>query len=237
MTDSQSDLVRVLVVDDEAAVRDMLSSALIREGHVVLALESAEAALSALPEWTFDAALLDQRLPGMDGILLGEYLRKSNPTMQVALMTGDETKHLERHAKKLGIHFVKKPFDLGAVLDVVDSARRAASSRRDTTKAENNQAFAPPVAEFVGELAEMYRMPGASRRIEEALVDGIKRQMSELRHDGRYDERARVAALAGLLTATVLKIELPHAPCGKTFFEEYDALMVKRGKRREFTPH
>ncbi|HTJ80572.1 MAG TPA: response regulator [Polyangiaceae bacterium] len=234
--DSQGDLVRVLVVDDDPAVRDMLSRAMTREGHVVLALGSAEEALSALPDWTFDAALLDQLLPGMDGILLGEYLRKNNPTMQIALMTGDETKNLERHAKKLGIAFIKKPFDLPRVLDVVDSAKRAVSSRRLRANAVASEDFAPAFGHFMSELAEQYRLPHPPRRLEEALVEGIKHHLSQLKHDRHYDERSRVAALTGLLAATLLGVDLPHAESDKTLYEEYDELMAKRGKRTEFGP-
>jgi len=232
--DSQGDLVRVLVVDDDAALREMLSRTLTHEGYVVLAVESAEAALSALPEWTFEAAFLDQGLPGMAGIVLGEYLRKNNPTMHIALMTGEEAKPLERHAKKLGVVFLKKPFDMNRVLDVVDAARRAAASRRLHKKETASEDFAPPFARYLADLAESYRLPHAPRRLEEALVEGIKRHLSELRHDRRYDERARVAALTGLLAAAALGIDLPELDGGKTLYEEYDELMAKRGKRTEF---
>jgi hypothetical protein len=60
--------------------------------------------------------------------------------------------------------------------------------------------------------------------------------LSQLKHDRHYDERSRVAALTGLLAATLLGVDLPHAESDKTLYEEYDELMAKRGKRTEFGP-
>jgi two-component system response regulator (stage 0 sporulation protein F) len=231
--DSQSDLLRILVVDDDDGVRKMLTDALTMEGHIVLAVESAEDALSALPQWTFDAALIDYALPGMDGIVLGEFLRKSNPTLKVALVTGHETKHLEKHAKKLGITFLRKPFDLIHVFDLLAEAKKARLAARARIRSEASPDFSPCFARR-GSLGEVYRIPSVPKRIEEALIDGVERSIADLKHDATYDEDTRVAALSGLVTASVLGLELPTLGEGRTLYEEYDAIMRKRGRRPEF---
>ena len=94
--------------------------------------------------------------------------------------------------------------------------------------------FAPPIARHANELAEAFTMPGVPSRIEDRLVETIKRCLSDLRTVGRYTERDRVLALSGLLAARVLGVRLPRAPSGRTYFEEYDALMRQHGRRPEF---
>jgi hypothetical protein len=51
---------------------------------------------------------------------------------------------------------------------------------------------------------------------------------------GRYTERDRVLALAGLLSARVLGIDLPKTQSGHSLYQEYDQIMVQQGRRTEF---
>ena len=59
---------KVLIVDDEAGIRDSLAGALADEGYSVSAVESGEACLEELRKGTFDVVLLDIWLPGIDGL-------------------------------------------------------------------------------------------------------------------------------------------------------------------------
>ncbi|NIX18602.1 MAG: response regulator, partial [Actinobacteria bacterium] len=65
-----------------------------------------EEGLALLPDWTFQLAFLDHNLPGMEGLLLGEYLRDNNPEMTIALVTGSDEPKLERRTRDLKIKFV-----------------------------------------------------------------------------------------------------------------------------------
>ena len=70
----------ILVVDDEEDIRSIFTSFLmLNHGHKVFAFDSAEKALAQLPYQTFHLAYLDQHLDGMEGLILGEYLKKNNP--------------------------------------------------------------------------------------------------------------------------------------------------------------
>ncbi len=79
---------RILVVDDEQVVLDVLEQTLAREGFVVSKQTSAEAALEELGRDAFDLVLCDIRLPGMDGLEFLNEVRRMYPGIDVVLMTG-----------------------------------------------------------------------------------------------------------------------------------------------------
>jgi hypothetical protein len=81
------DLPRVLLVEDEGAVRELLSSALERNGFDVVTAGSAEEALT-LASPAFQILLSDISLPGMSGVQLARQLRRSLPSLRVLLMSG-----------------------------------------------------------------------------------------------------------------------------------------------------
>jgi len=79
---------RVLVVDDETSVREMLSIALGRQGYRVETADSADAAMRMVRETGFDVVLTDIRMPdGPDGVELLQRLKENDPELQVILMT------------------------------------------------------------------------------------------------------------------------------------------------------
>lgn len=234
MSRAQTPTLNVLVVDDDEGVRGLLSEILSSEGHQVLPVASAEAALELLPSWTFHVAILDQRLPGMDGLVLGGFLRKNNPDLCTALLTGDDEPKLERRARDLGICFIRKPFHVRDILGLVELYLEDAGERHRKRVEGDDPDFAPPVGRYVRELAERFGMPNVPQRTKDRLVETTRRALHDLRSVGRYTERDRVVALAGLVTAAVLGVQLPRTAAGRTLFEEYDELMRSHGRRTEF---
>jgi CheY-like chemotaxis protein len=125
---------RVLVVEDEPAVRDMTTKVLERAGYQVLAvadgIQALAAAGSAAP---FDVLVTDVVMPNLTGIELAERMMDRYPLIGVVLLSGytAETLDLERVAAR-GASFVPKPVTssqlLQAILDVAAS-RRAATDR------------------------------------------------------------------------------------------------------------
>ena len=236
MPDSQRDFLHVLVVDDDEDVLRLLSEVLTREGHLALGASSAEQALELLPRWTFEVAFVDHHLPGMEGVLFGQYLRRNNPDMQIALVTGDDTRGLERQSRELGITFIRKPFQIRDILHVIEDHRSAEVERQKRAARREGQDYDPPLSRYASELGSIFEMPKAPQRSQDVLVERLKRLLHTLRSESRYHERDRVAALAGLLTAQVLGISLPKTSEGRTFFEEYDEIMRRHGRRPEFEP-
>ncbi len=79
---------RILVVDDEELIRDMLEQAFEQAGYEVRSAESAEGALEILKDEKFWVMFLDLNLPGMNGVELCRKIRKDHPLAIVHAVTG-----------------------------------------------------------------------------------------------------------------------------------------------------
>ena len=111
--------LHILVIDDDEDMRQLLTEVLLPDQHQVYAAGSAEEGLQLLPYTTFDVAFLDQNLPGMEGLVLGEFLRKNNSQMTVALVTGNDDPRLPKLGDQAGIRVIAKPFEVREILDVI----------------------------------------------------------------------------------------------------------------------
>ena len=123
-----SDDRTVLVVDDDAAMREMLASLLEDEGVHCSAAANVEEALLQVREHDFDAVLSDIRMPGRDGIEFTGELRELRPDTPVILMTAFGSIDSAVDAMRAGaFDYVTKPFKRGAILASLERAfeRRA----------------------------------------------------------------------------------------------------------------
>jgi len=101
---------KILIVEDDAAVRRSLSETLAEEGYSVSVAESAEAALSRLAEAAPDVVLSDVRMPGMDGVELLRLLKQRAPGIDVILMTAyDDMPTVVRAMREGAFEFLVKP--------------------------------------------------------------------------------------------------------------------------------
>lgn len=234
MTRGDQEVLNILVIDDDDAVRNLLVDIISREEHQVVPAASAEQGLELLPFWTFQVAFLDQHLPGMDGIVLGEFLRRNNPDMTIAIVTGDPDERVERRSRDLSLRFIPKPFLVEDILDVIDAWIEASRERERVSSIRGGVDYYPAISTYVQDLPACYAMPNLPNRIEDRLVSTVRRCLTDLRSARRYTERDRVIALSGLIAAQVLGISLPRTSSGMTLFEEYDQIMKDRGKATAF---
>jgi len=113
---------RILVVDDEGAIRYSVSKTLQRVGYRVDAVESAENALELLAEHTFDVVLTDIRMGGISGVELLSKIRDLYPDVSVILMTGYASLDTAVESLRLGAHdYLIKP---SSSPDIRDSVKR-----------------------------------------------------------------------------------------------------------------
>jgi two-component system, OmpR family, response regulator len=122
--------VRVLVVEDEPGIADLLRRALVGDGHAVdLAADGTEGEALAL-SGEHDLVILDRRLPGMDGIAVLESLRRSLPETPVIMLTAlGEREDVIAGLDSGADDYITKPFDLEELL-----ARVRAQLRRPTAR-------------------------------------------------------------------------------------------------------
>ena len=234
MVYADTGILEVLVIDDDPDLRGLLSQLLLAEGHQVVACESAEQGLEHLPVNVFDVALLDHQLPGMEGLLFGEYLRRNNPDMAIALVTGAGDDRIRRLVADHGIRLIEKPFEPEQIMDFVDAHRAALDRARKESEARAAPTFAPPVAAHAAGLADYFDIPSVPQRLADRLTQRVRNALAIVRMEGPAAERDRVAAFSGLLAARVLGLDLPRNRAGETLWEEYDRLMQAQGRRPEF---
>ena len=113
---------RILVVDDEAPIRQSLSAILEDEGHEVLLASDGKQALEALDRELPDAVMLDIWMPGMDGLDVLREAKKKFPSLQFIIMSGHGTIETAVKATKLGaFDFIEKPLSLDKVTIVLNN--------------------------------------------------------------------------------------------------------------------
>ena len=114
---------RVLVVDDDASIRELLSTVLEDDGYEVVPAANGEDALAVCSRWRPDVIVLDLMMPVMDGWTFAKRLRERDDIPIVVLSAAND---LERHAKSVSaIEVIGKPFDLDQLIPKVARARNA----------------------------------------------------------------------------------------------------------------
>jgi DNA-binding response OmpR family regulator len=114
---------RLLLVDDETAVLDVLSEYFLGQGYKVDVAAGGVAALSAVRSRRPDLVLLDIRMPEMDGVEVLRRLRALDATLPVVMVTANADVDLARETLHLGaLDYVAKPFDFAHLDRVVAAA-------------------------------------------------------------------------------------------------------------------
>jgi len=113
----------LLLVEDEAQLREAVAEQLIDRGFEVQQADSGEAALSRLSDFAFDIVITDLRLPGIDGTTLIEAAVDRYPEIVAIVMTGYGTvKDAVQAIKRGAADFVSKPFQIDELLHALDAA-------------------------------------------------------------------------------------------------------------------
>ncbi len=114
-------MARILVAEDERAVREFVRRALTHNGHEVALAEDGIEALGLLGKGEFDLLLTDIVMPGMDGIALALKVARDKPDMKILLMSGYAAERQRAHNLDELIHrIIAKPFTLQSLCQAVD---------------------------------------------------------------------------------------------------------------------
>lgn len=203
---------RLLIVDDEKPVLDVLSEYFTSQGHVVETAETGAEAIATYQRTSPDLVLLDVRMPGMDGVEVLRRLRVLGAT-PIIMVTANEDVALARLTLKLGaFDYVSKPFDFSYLDRAVTAGLLRASQMAD----REPSAAADPRRELVRAIFRLVRGMSATARgstgtrLEDAAVgaalDGpaARRRLDEIEllldvavelGDVESAERDRVVAL------------------------------------------
>jgi len=131
---------RILVVDDESNIRDLLDEILSEEGYEVTTAQDAEHARAARRSQSYDLTLLDIWMPDTDGISLLKEWSEGGSLGPVVMMSGHGTVDTAVEATRLGaVDFIEKPVSLAKLLRTVERAlekRRSKDMRRSLVPSE-----------------------------------------------------------------------------------------------------
>ncbi len=124
-TNSVDQALRVLIVEDEPRLRQMLGQMMVELGYRATAVESGEKALATMRDDPHAIVLLDLNLPGMDGLTCLERIRQRWPAVQALILTGFGDLEAARRAIHLDVvDFLTKPTRMGELEAALGRARQ-----------------------------------------------------------------------------------------------------------------
>ncbi|WP_321477920.1 sigma-54 dependent transcriptional regulator [uncultured Paludibaculum sp.] len=147
---------KLLIVDDDIVVRDSLGKWFESEGFDVTISPGAAPALEILSHDRFDLALVDIKMPGVDGIELQARLKEVDPDMPVIIMTGYASVETAVRALKNGAYdYITKPFDPDELVHLVSNAISHRTATREVVRLRENLKQIFPDTQLIGQSAAM----------------------------------------------------------------------------------
>ena len=209
---------KILVVDDELVVRDSLGKWFTSEGYTARPAGGAREALEIIQQAEFDIALLDIKMPGMDGMELQARLKEADPDLTVIIMTGYASVETAVQALKLGAYdYITKPVDPDELSHLVSNALEHKRARREVDRLRENLLEAVPGTELIGtspamrkvtELIEMVAPTEATVLITGETGTGKEVVARAIHAAGPRRYMPMVTVHCGALTETLLESEL-----------------------------
>ena len=136
-----TDRPRILVVDDEQAVRDLLVKALAEADWEVDSAPDGPSAIESMRDAEYDLLITDLRMPGMDGLSVIREARKKSLDMPVIVVTGNSTEASAIEAINLGVTgYLTKPFRMRRVVEI---AARAMGETLPEARQDGADTFQP----------------------------------------------------------------------------------------------
>ena len=113
-------MAKILVIDDEEGIRNLLDTLLRRKGYDVVLAESGPTGLELFRRERPDVVVLDLKMPGMDGLTVLQQVHSLNPKQPVILLTGAGTTEVEQQVQAHGVtEYVEKEFSLHRLGDAL----------------------------------------------------------------------------------------------------------------------
>ncbi len=209
---------RLLIVDDELSVRDSLAKWFHEEGYEVGIAEDANNALTRLAEGRWDAALLDIKMHGIDGIELQRRIHEIDPELIVIMMTGYASVETAVAALKNGAYdYVTKPLDPDEIAHLVKKALAHRRTEQENVRLRETVAEVARPDDIVGQSSIMQKLFDAIETVgptdATVLITGESGTGKELvaraiHHASPRKFHPLVVIHCGALTETLLESEL-----------------------------
>ncbi len=209
---------KLLIVDDELSVRDSLAKWFHEEGYEVTTAENGNDALTRLAESRWDAAMVDIKMHGIDGVELQRRMHEIDPELIVIMMTGYASVETAVAALKNGAYdYVTKPLDPDEIAHLVRKALAHKRTEQENIRLRETVAEVARPEDIVGESTVMQRVFNAIETVgptdATVLITGESGTGKELvaraiHHASPRKFHPLVVIHCGALTETLLESEL-----------------------------
>ncbi len=177
----------VLVVDDEADIRELLGMTLSRMGLEAHCAASTAEAFALLDKNSYELCLTDMRLPDGDGLAVVDYVNKHHPTMPVAVITAHGSTENAVAALKAGaFDYLAKPVSLAQLRTLVRSALKLPRPTSPRRAQEDEPPATPDSPALIGECALM--------RATRDMIDRLARSLAPIHVTGESGSGKELAA-------------------------------------------
>ena len=192
--------LQILVAEDTDVNRELVTELLQKRGHSVFAVEDGRAAIAALSKKRFDVVLMDEQMPGMDGLEATRNIRqmeRASGSHQIIIgLTGNVAKEDEQLRIEAGMDgYVTKPFDMQVLFQMIESHSHGGLQ---AAPAQANPAAAAPASEDVA--AHLKRSTGGNEKLAQSLVKSFladaPKKISDIRRAVAQKNPAKLATAA-----------------------------------------
>ena len=209
---------RILVVDDELSMREVLEITLRQEGYDVTVADGGEAALRALDAAPFDLVVTDLRMRGVDGLAVLRAVKERAPGTAVLMLTAFASTDTAVEAMKLGAYdYVTKPFKLDELRLTIASALERKQLREENQALRRQLQRERGLPNFVGRSRRMLEVFETIRKIADSpsnvMITGETGTGKELvaqaiHHEGPHRDRPFVSVNCGAIPEALMESEL-----------------------------
>ncbi len=156
-------MAKIVVVDDERSIRNVVGELLEMEGHTALAAENAEQALELIEAQKPDLVISDIKMPGMNGVELLDKIIETHPDLTVVMISGHGTIDTAVECIRKGaFNYLEKPIDMNRLLVTVKNALERESLVAET-KTLRRKVF--KTAEIVGKSEPIVRVKSMIEKV------------------------------------------------------------------------
>ncbi|MDA8098597.1 MAG: sigma-54 dependent transcriptional regulator [Nitrospiraceae bacterium] len=211
-------MAKILIVDDEQSMREMLSLLLRKEGYAVAVAANGEAAISAIQNEIYDLVITDIKMPRVGGIALLKTVKEISPDTIVIVITAYATTETAVDAMKLGAYdYITKPFKNEEIRLIVQKALEKQILRKENILLRREIESRAGFENFIGKSSVMQRIFDTIRQVADSkstvLITGESGTGKELVARAIHDQSSPkqkpfVAINCGALPETLLESEL-----------------------------
>jgi len=159
LADTTQHKLRILFVDDEAPIRDVMNLELPRMGHDVTICEDGQAAIEQLEKNTFDVVITDLRMPGIDGWGVVDFIKENTPETEFIISTGHgDMGEAIKAIRKGAYDFLPKPCQLFEIKNVLQNLTEKQTLKNKTIALEGRLKAVQGETRLIGNSPGMQRV-------------------------------------------------------------------------------